>query len=48
MTLFNQGTEVLLQRVPVAAYELDGVGHGDSAMFTGKLDNLQGQFWEHS
>jgi hypothetical protein len=48
MTLFDQGSEMLLQGVPAGACQADGIGHGDSAMLTGKLNYLQGQFGEHS
>jgi hypothetical protein len=40
---FHQGAEVLLQRIATTASEPDGVGHGDAAMLTRELDDLQRQ-----
>ena len=37
----NQRPEVLLQRIATGARQLDDFAHSDTAMLSGKLDNLQ-------
>lgn len=43
LTLFDQRSEVLLQRIAACGRQPDGVAHRDAAMFACELDDLQGQ-----
>ena len=44
VTAFDQGAEVLLERVATGARQLDHIAHRDAPVFPGKFDNLQSQF----
>lgn len=48
MPLFHQGPKVLLECVAVSASQTDSFRHGDTAMFAGEFDDLQGERWHSS
>ncbi len=37
---FDQGTEMLLERIPAGTGQLDGIANRDAAMLAGELDDL--------